>query len=305
MALAPRNATRNASGELTGGFARNGALAGRSASDFFPALLARGNLALEEEWALRRPFLWLPAAAGAGAIFYLLAATEPALWVVGPFTLICAASAWLSREKRGLCALLVALAALGAGESCGAWRAARVDAPVLERVFVGELAGFVEEVDFRLQGARFLLRLSEAQGLAPEKTPYRVRLTTRGQPAFAAGDFVVVKARLLPPGHATLPGGYDFARDAYFARIGAVGSALSPPQAVPAPESPGWSLRLYAAVDRARNALALRVADAIGADNGAIARPWSPASAISCRTPPGKPSARPAFFTSSPFPACK
>ncbi len=58
-----------------------------------------------------------------------------------------------------------ALAALGAGEFCGGWRAARIEAPVLDRIFVGELAGFVEEVDYRIQGSRFLLRLTEAQNL--------------------------------------------------------------------------------------------------------------------------------------------
>ncbi|MGO9432231.1 ComEC/Rec2 family competence protein [Rhodoblastus sp.] len=262
MAPAPR--------QMTGVFPRDLALAGRSLRALLQALRSRLKTATEEEWALRRPFLWLPAAAGAGAVFYLVAATEPAMWVVGPFSAICAALAYLSRDRRGLCAFLVALAALGTGEFFGGWRAARVDAPILERVFVGELAGFVEEVDYRVQGARFLLRPIEAQGLAPERTPYRVRLTSRGHPSFAAGDFIVVKARLLPPGHASLPGGYDFARDAYFARIGAVGSALSPAQAVPPPESPGWGLRFFAAVDRARNALALRVAEAIGGDNGAI-----------------------------------
>ena len=262
MASAPR--------ELTGGFFRAGALAGLSPQALFQALLSRGKSALEEEWALRRPFLWLPAAAGAGAIFYLLAATEPVVWIVGLFTLICSVLAFLARDRRGLCALLIGLAALGAGEFFGAWRASRVDAPVLSRVFVGELAGFVEEVDYRVQGARFLLRLTEAQGLAAEKTPYRVRLTSRGTPGFAAGDFVVVKARLLPPSHAALPGGYDFARDAFFARIGAVGNVLSAPEAVPPPEAPDWSLRFFAAVDRARNALAVRVANSIGGDNGAI-----------------------------------
>ncbi|WP_294537645.1 ComEC/Rec2 family competence protein [uncultured Rhodoblastus sp.] len=262
MASAPR--------ELTGPVSRGGAGAGWSFRALLRAFVARAGAALEEEWALRRPFLWLPAAMGAGAIFYLVAATEPALWVVGPFTLICAALARLAREKRAVFACLAALAALGAGETFGAWRAARVDAPVLDRVLVGEVAGFVEEVDFRAQGARFLLRVSEAQGLAPDKTPFRMRLTSRGRPNFAAGDFVVVKARLLPPAHPSLPGGYDFARDAYFARIGAVGNTLTPPQAVPPPESAGWRFGFFAAVDRARNALALRVADAIGGDNGAI-----------------------------------
>ena len=141
---------------------------------------------------------------------------------------------------------------------------------MLDRIHVGELAGFVEEVDDRIQGARFLLRVTEAQGVAPDRTPYRVRLTTKGVPAFSAGDFVIVKARLLPPAHASLPGGYDFPRDAYFMRIGAVGSTLGSTEASPPPEAPDLSLRFFASIDRARNILARRVANSIGGDNGAI-----------------------------------
>ena len=126
---------------------------------------------MDEEWALRRPFLWLPAAAGAGAIFYLLAATEPVLWLVGLVTVFWAMLAAAFRAKRGLGALFIGLAALGAGEFCGGWRAARIDAPVLDRIFVGELAGFIEEVDPRIQGARFLLRLSEAKACRRKKRP--------------------------------------------------------------------------------------------------------------------------------------
>jgi competence protein ComEC len=262
MPLAPR--------ELAGRFFGAGVIVGRPPLAFVRGWAARLSLALEEEWALRRPFLWLPAAAGAGAIFYLLAATEPVLWVVGLVTVFWAILALAFRTKRGLSALFIGLAALGAGEFCGGWRAARIDAPVLERTFVGELAGFVEEVDPRIQGVRFLLRLSEAQGLPQQKAPYRVRLTWRGGQGLSAGDFVIVKARLLPPPHASLPGGYDFARDAYFARIGAVGNVLGSPQTVDPPETSGLTLSFFAAVDRARNALALRVANAIGGDNGAI-----------------------------------
>jgi competence protein ComEC len=262
MPLAPR--------ELAGRFFGAGVIVGRPQMAFVRVWRSRLALALEEEWALRRPFLWLPAAAGAGAIFYLLAATEPVLWIVGLATAFWASLAIVFRAKRGLSVLFIGLAALGAGEFCGGWRAARIDAPILERTFVGELAGFVEEVDPRVQGGRFLLRLTEAQGLSPQQTPYRVRLTSRGGPALSAGDFVIVKARLLPPPHASLPGGYDFARDAYFARIGAVGNVLGSPQTVAPPEAPGWTLSFFAGVDRARNALALRVAKAIGGDNGAI-----------------------------------
>ena len=199
MPLGPR--------ELAGGISGAAAAAGRAPPAFLRAWTTRLALAWDEEWALRRPFLWLPVAAGAGSIFYLLAATEPVLWTVGFAAVFWAALAFVFRARRNLCALLVGLAALAAGEFCGGWRAARIDAPVLDRTFVGEVAGFVEEVDDRPQGARLLLRVSEAQNLPPQKTPYRVRVTSRGAPSFSARDFVIVKARLLPPPHASLPGG--------------------------------------------------------------------------------------------------
>ena len=70
---------------------------------------------------------------------------------------------------------------------------------------------------------------------------------------------------------AALPGGYDFARDAFFAGVGAVGSTLGPIQHLPAPREATWSQRFYAAIDQARNRLALRVNAIIGGDEGAIA----------------------------------
>lgn len=121
MPLAPR--------ELAGRFFGVGAIVGRPPSALVRGWRARLSLALDEEWALRRPFLWLPAAAGAGAIFYLLAATEPVLWLVGLVTVCWAILATAFRAKRGLSALFIGLAALGAGEFCGGWRAAQIDAP--------------------------------------------------------------------------------------------------------------------------------------------------------------------------------
>ena len=106
------------------------------------------------------------------------------------------------------------------------WRTARLAAPVLDRIRIVTVEGYVEEMDERRQGARFVLRVFATDGLDVDKTPYRVRLTTRRAPGFDAGAYVSMKARLLPPSRAAEPGGYDFARDAWFARIGAVGSVL-------------------------------------------------------------------------------
>ena len=104
-----------------------------------------------------------------------------------------------------------------------------------------------------------------------EKVPLRVRVTTRKAPDVAAGDYVELKARLLPPSHAALPGGYDFARDAFFAGVGAVGSTLGPIRLLPPPGDATLGQRFSAAIDHARNRLALRVNAIIGGDEGAIA----------------------------------
>ena len=81
--------------------------------------------------------------------------------------------------------------------------------------------------------------------------PRRVRVTTRKTPGVAAGAYVALQARLLPPSRAVLPGGYDFARDAYFAGVGAVGSTLGAIDVLPPPIDATWRQRLGAALDHA------------------------------------------------------
>ena len=56
--------------------------------------------------------------------------------------------------------------------------------------------------------------------------PQRVRVAVRKGTAPAVGSFVSFKAHLAPPLAPLQPGGYDFARDMYFQRIGASGYVL-------------------------------------------------------------------------------
>jgi competence protein ComEC len=227
--------------------------------------------ALEREIAERRPFLWLPAAAGAGVVLYLSGDREPVLWLPALALIALAALAWLAREKRGAFALFVALAGVSAGFLSAGWKSARVAAPVLDRIRVTTVSGFIEQMDYRPQGARFVMRLASAEGLSPEQVPRRIRLTDRYRPPAEAGAFVKLKARLLPPARAALPGGYDFARDAYFAELGAVGNVLGKIELATPPLPAGVGLTFYAAIDRMRNALAGRVYTLLGGERGAIA----------------------------------
>jgi competence protein ComEC len=227
--------------------------------------------AYAQEVALRRPFLWRAVAAGAGVVLYFSAEREPSLALCFGAFALAALAALVTRGHARAYALFLFVAFVAAGFAAGAWRTTRVAAPVVTRAGVGELTGFVEEIDFRPAGARFILRVASAEGFPDDVTPMRVRLTTRGEPAFAAGDFLALKARLTPPARAALPGGYDFARDAYFARLGGVGNALGRIETMPPPDPAPAALRFFAAIDRARNALASRVYKIIGGDAGAIA----------------------------------
>ncbi len=227
--------------------------------------------ALAREVEDRRFFLWLPVAAMGGVALNLAADREPVLWLPAALAALFAAFAGISRARPFALGLSLALAALFSGFLAMSLRTERVTAPVLDRTRIVDLQGYVEEVDLRPVGARMVVAVVSADGMPRDKAPRRVRVTTRKTPDIAAGDFVAMKARLLPPSHAALPGGYDFARDAFFAGVGAVGSTLGPIRRVSAPGDASWRQRFDAAIDQARNRLALRVNAIIGGDEGAIA----------------------------------
>jgi competence protein ComEC len=234
-------------------------------------LKAAIQAAFEAEVAQRRLFLWIPVAAGAGVTFYLEADQEPSLIFASALAVLFAAPAWLGRGKRAVFMPLAVLCAISCGMVSAGWRSIRVAAPVLDHTRMTTLEGFVEQMDFRRQGARFLLRVSAAEGMAPGTMPLRVRLTLRRTPPFEAGTYVRLKARLLPPAHASLPGGYDFARDAWFMQLGGVGNVVGLVNVIQPPIEPGLLSQAMFAIDRGRNALARRVDQIIGGDGGAIA----------------------------------
>ncbi len=251
--------------------AARGWVPGRSRSAASGADLAFGRrfaAAFAIEWEERRFFLWSPVLAGTGVLLFLAADRDPVLAYAWALTLACAILAFALRRRRTGFMLAVAAALVLGGFSGAGWRAARVGGAMLDRIRIAKLSGVVEQVDRRREGSRFILSVGGAD-LAPR--PDRVRLTTRRDEPIAAGDAVTLTARLLPPAQASLPGGYGFARDAYFAGIGAVGSVLGRVQAAPPGPRPSWIASLRASIDRTRNRLADRIDGVLGGDTGAIA----------------------------------
>jgi competence protein ComEC len=227
--------------------------------------------ALAREVEERRFFLWIPVAAMAGVALNFAADSEPVLWLPALMAAAFAALACVARARPLTRGLLIGAAALCFGFLSTGLRIARVETPMLDHIRIVKLQGFVEEVDFRPVGARLVLAVVDHGDMAADLAPRRVRVTTRKAPGVAAGDYVALQARLLPPSRAVLPGGYDFARDAYFSGVGAVGSALGAIAVLPPPTDATWGQRIGAAIDHARNRLALRVNAIIGGDEGAIA----------------------------------
>ena len=228
--------------------------------------------ALDIETEERRLFLWLPVVAGAGVLLYLGAEREPVVWL--PLLLVAGSAgvAVAARHKPLPFSLAVGVSALACGFVAAQCRARVTATPLLDRVRIVKLTGFIEEVDPRPTGARFVLLLESSGDLDPGHRPSRVRLTTRRPDPLEAGQFVAVTARLLPPSRAALPGGYDFARDAYFAGLGAVGSVLGRVTPATEPHRPSAMTRCRMAIDRFRNELAARVSGAVGGgDEGAVA----------------------------------
>jgi competence protein ComEC len=101
--------------------------------------------------------------------------------------------------------------------------------------------------------------------IARPDLPPRVRVNVamkdlpKGSP-IRAGDRVRVRARLMPPAEPSFPGGYDYARRAWFDGIGATGKALPPLVVVERRNGDGPSVR-----ERLSAHVAGRVAGAPGA----------------------------------------
>ena len=214
-------------------------------------------------------FPWVPVimAISIGAWFAL--PWEPGLgFYLSALTLLLAAVAlWLWGPELGHpVAVMVACLALGV-LAAGA-RVHLVAAPVLEFRYYGPVQGRIVEID-RSQSDRLRLTLDRVvlARLPPARTPARVRVSLHGAQGFFApdpGQVVILTASLAAPEGPVEPGGFDFQRMAWFARLGAVGYTATPVLLL-APPEPG-AQRL----NRIRTRLSNAIQAAVPGDAGAF-----------------------------------
>lgn len=141
-------------------------------------------------------------------------------------------------------------------------RAEWVAAPRLERPVVATFDARVELVESLVARDSVRLTLRPQDPALPPKI--RVSIDSKDAPEeLASGAVVRLRARLAPPPPMALPGTYDFARDAWFKRIGAVGKAMGP-VAVVKPAGRGG-------LDAVRHRLAQHIRQRLPGDDAGIA----------------------------------
>ena len=163
---------------------------------------------------------------GFGILLFSVSDGVPAPWpaLLAGTTLL--AFAWRLRARLAAQVPLTAIAFVALGFAAMATRTALVAAPVLDRPVFAKLTAFVETVDAGPSGGRMVLVVTGMETAFAVTRPERLRVTFKGAgngPGPRAGDHIAGQARLMPPPQPAFPGGYDFARDAYFLRLGAVG----------------------------------------------------------------------------------
>ncbi len=183
--------------------------------------------------------LWLPVALGTGIglWFALPLKIEWACVILAGLALGLAGYALGHYRRLGRCIMIFGLCmALGCALI---WeRAWSIAAPILARPAIVSFTGTVSTVE--VQGARQRTRLVIApddKGLPPQ---IRVNVDDKDMPqALVAGERIKLRARLLPPPEPSLPGGYDFARGAWFLELGATGKAFDKVQRIGPPRATG------------------------------------------------------------------
>ncbi|MEG3086551.1 ComEC/Rec2 family competence protein [Sphingomonas sp. PB4P5] len=223
--------------------------------------------------------LWLPVMLGAGiATWFVL--PDQAAWLTA--VLLCGAGALaalaVGQSGRASRALAVAFVTAALGLGLIWWRAERTGGVVLTRPVIVAFEARVVSVE--PLAARELVRLRLAPTRVVDSPPLagrgrsvelpafiRVNLAVKDvPPGLTRGATIALRARLMPPPEPAVPGAYDYARVAWFDRIGATGRGFAPLTIVKPGEAAGADLR-----DRLSRHIQARVAGSAGGIASALA----------------------------------
>ncbi len=215
-----------------------------------------------DRWAL-----WIPVLVGCGIAIYFAVPAEPSRWPSLGCAALAGAGALTLRGGLRWVAILLLCGTLGF--AVAAARTQVVAGPaIMSETRPLSLSGRIERIErFSPKEMRLTLSRVAIEGWEAERTPARVRVgvRTKGDDV-RPGQMVRLRAVLMPPPGPSVPGGYDFSRQAWFDRLGAVGFAISPVKVVG--EAEGWN---WWRVARWRDDLGRRLLAQTSGDTGAMA----------------------------------
>jgi competence protein ComEC len=210
---------------------------------------------------------WAPVALGTGIGLWFALGWSSDRWLAAALATTIALVGLAARDlTRRMIVGAALLTLLGMGTA--AWRSERVAAPrLLDARTLGVLGG--EAVAVERRAGRGQVRITVAPDDQAWPPRVRVNLDAASAPSgLAPGARIEVRVRVSPPPAAAYPGGYDFARNAWFDGIGATGVAMGPVRlTAPAPPPSGAAAGLAAL----RAQLTARVQTAMPGSAGAIA----------------------------------
>ncbi|MBI1775808.1 MAG: ComEC/Rec2 family competence protein [Proteobacteria bacterium] len=179
------------------------------------------HLAAEGE----RRALWAPVFFGAGIGLYFALPVEPPLWLGLAAAAGAIALAVALRRRPGWREAALALALSAGGFALASVNSWERSTPMLQRrMGPVPVTGRVIDIDTREKGWSVIIAPDPLPGLTAGEQPPRIRVHIPARSdELNPGDRIRLKAMLFPVPAQTLPEGRDLQREAYFARIGAVG----------------------------------------------------------------------------------
>jgi len=166
------------------------------------------------------------------------------------------------------------LLTVACGFAAAKFRSDFVAAPlILKSTSTKKLEGWVERWEqLSPKRGRLTLLVWKTEGVEPAQQPHRVRITVNAATGPTVGAGVYVPAVLTPLSPPVMPRGFDFARQAWFASVGASGFATAAlASAEGAPPAP-LKLRILASITQVRATIAARIASALPAATAPIAQ---------------------------------
>ena len=232
------------------------------AARLIPAGAQRGRFAL-----------WAPAVFGLGAVLYFALPFEPVL-ETGWLCLAMAAIAGLAAMRFGVLPVFAPTAFLAGGFAIAVLNTTMIGGPVLQqKTPAGEITGRVIDSFGHEDGRpRVLVALSSVPGLTADTMPRRARIAMRKTDARPVpGAWITLHGRLTTLPLPVAPGGYDFARYAFFNRMGAYGFATGPAQIIQPLEPPDAWTDVNTWIASVRSDASARIHAALPGSSGAIA----------------------------------